>query len=319
MRCQCLKKGGQCTRECTTKEGQDYKYCRQHQQCKSLVSKVKEPLVPEIVRTRVMQGSTMKYNTYEDEDESEDDEKVSELLKYKFSLLDPYRDRYKDNIYLTGNLTPSEEEAIENYVGLFYKSINNYLRGILKSNYSLERIEYIKTQIHNLQGIFYKTRKLEEDLYVFRGMKLPVGEMEKIYKKGEMQFNNFVSTTTHFFKTLSKRNFSDAFCCVYIIKVPAGTPVIFINMEKYTEIIKLYGSILNGYEKSRSAHHDTHNRTKKLIDYIHEILVEGEVLLPWNSKLVFTGKSKLGDFGGDIDPDMNVYHGTFLNNTQVEK
>jgi hypothetical protein len=255
-------------------------------------------IVPTEVRKRIREGSLACYNVYGRDGVIRFDDKV---IHYVESMLTYYEDRYKDSIYLKGNLTNDEMSAIYTYKDAGYEPMNIILRGIKLDPIFYDYDEYYQ-HVVNLKNIFAKTIKTRKNMYVFRGIKYHQCVEDEINETGELILNGFTSTTINMFKTVSRDKFSGSGCCVFVIKIPPGIPVIFPDIELYIDKIKQYGSIVASWKDERN--------TKQYRDYIQNIFGEGEVILSPGYKLIIHDTFKLGEFGGNIGREKKTYYCT---------
>jgi hypothetical protein len=264
--------------------------------------------IPKYIQEAIRMGTSRAYNIG-DSDYIKDDR-----IEYIKSAFKYYDDRYADNIYHNKSLTKDEKKALGEYKESAYENMNNVMRGTtldqngLIFNSLIQINKYIKDLLH----VFEKTKVTQKDIYVYRGIKVNgIGAKaikDEIAKTNELRLDSFTSTTINIFKTIAYGKFSGPNCCVFVIKVPAGTPVIFADMRYYNKIIEESGSIEAGRPDPADA--GCRGPRQAYVSYLLSIIGEGEVILPPNSKLMIDGVYKLGDFGGNMESHMETYVGT---------
>ena len=174
--------------------------------------------------------------------------------------------RYADMAYplnlLSVRLAPQEFRSVQDYVGNWYKPINNFLRGKTRELRGWDRDE-IRSRVKHIDAALQKT-ELAEDTILYRGAQIP--RLHQLMDSGEL-IGGVWPEDAYMSTSLNKevaRHFADP---------EAGTKATIIRIKANKGQKGTYVSHVNREFHPNDAHY--HNQ-------------EGEVLLPRNTGLYIT-------------------------------
>ena len=161
-----------------------------------------------------------------------------------FSLKDKTVSEYIDHVYRSMeyylSLTPEQKNVIGDYKALGYANMNDALLGNPIKVYSsalfgdsmVDKMKEIAENIHQLANIIMNAPKIETDIEVYRGQKIPVHVESRTSDK--LLFSNMNFFSTSIFKEVAL-DFTGTTCCLYKIRIPRGTPLLIV-FSSYEEI-----------------------------------------------------------------------------------
>jgi hypothetical protein len=120
------------------------------------------------------------------------------------------------------SLNDKQLKLIMSYKGMYYRILNGYLVDNLIEMYDIDDVENIKQDIIELSKIILNAPKITKDIKVYRGLSKSM-ESLRIDGKEKIQSRGFISTSSLEFIS---SQFVGNDCCLYIIKIPKGTPVL---------------------------------------------------------------------------------------------